>query len=169
MLKCTLFSILVSLILISCGADDPVLFTMDMEVDFEIPAGLNTIEKHFFEVKNVPTRSNLYGSNLQNVSRIHAHDAILGGRITVADFGIVDRVSVWMISRQDPTLRREIFFQEFVDFDHRGELPLFSSISEVQDIIRDDFVDLEIQLIFRSFTPQLLDSRLRMNFKAYGS
>lgn len=152
-----------------CGNNDPVLFEMEMEVDFEIPAGLNTIQKHIFEVKNVPTRISLYGTNLQSVSRIHAHDATLGGRIGVANFGIVDDISVWMISRTDPTLRREIFYQNFIDFDHNGPLNLFSSISEVQDIIIDDFVDLEIQLFFRTFTPQNLDSRLSMNFKAYGS
>lgn len=160
---------LLTIVTLGCDSNDPVLFELEMEVDFEIPAGLNTIQRHIFEVKNVPTRIALYGANLETVSRIHAHDATIGGRLGNANFGIVDNISVWMISRVDPDLRKEIFFQEFVDFDHMGELNLFSSISEVQDIISDDFVDLEIQFFFRTFTPQNIDSRLSMNFKAYGS
>lgn len=164
-----MFTIFLVGLLLSCGNNDPVVFEMDIEVDFEIPPGLNTIQKHIFEVKNVPTRIDLFGSNLSAVSRIQAHDAILSGRFNNVDFAFVDLVSIWMISRSDPTLRKEVFFQEFIEFDHRGSLPLFSSISEVQDMITDDFVDFEIQLIFRTFTPQFIDTRLNMNFRAYGS
>ena len=55
-----------------------------------------------------------------------------------------------------------------INFSGVEELRLFSSLSEVKDILLQDFVDIEVRLNFRRTTIQEIDARLNLNFVAYG-
>lgn len=164
-----LFVLTISIfMLLSCQQEEVPIFEMELEVDFTIPAGLNSILLHGFEIKSIPTFIEAYTSDTSTISRIHASDAILGGRFGEIDYSIVNSIAIWAISPSDPNNRKEVFYQDFIELDHRGSLPLFSSLSEVKDLLTNDKVDLEIQLFFRTFTSRELESRISMNFKAYG-
>ena len=84
------------------------------------------------------------------------------------DFGIVQEVSIWAVSTTDSELRKEIFYQDRINLNDQKELRLFSSLSEVKDILLNDHVDLEVRFKFRAFTPTQIETRLIMNFLVNG-
>jgi hypothetical protein len=166
-----MLAIVFSLFLTSCGSDNESLFTIEMETDLNIGAGLNNVETHFFILRAVPTQINSYLAS-RNVSkeaigRVLASRASLRGRFSDIDFRIIEKISIWVISRDDETLKREAFFLDFVPNNQSGDLKLFSSISEVKEILLDDLIDIEIRVKLRAITPTNIETRLSLSFEAF--
>ena len=157
--------------LLGCGSDEQRLFDIELEADFTIGAGLNTFDTHYFIVRRVPTRIQNYLLNLDPslVDQILPTRAEITAPFNTIDFSIVREVSIWAISTRDPSVKKEIFYQDRIDFGEQKELRLFSSLSEVKEIFLEDKFDLEIRLNFRTFTPTEIDTRVSMNFIANGA
>ena len=156
---------------LGCSTERDVLFEMNIEVDFKIFPGLSNLDTHYFILERVPTRINNYiqANNREIIGKILPNRAEITSRFNTIDFSIVREISVWAISSSNPDLRKEIFYQNRIKFSEQNELRLFSSLSEVSDILLEDEFDLEIRLNFRTFTPTEIDSRLRMNFIVNGA
>lgn len=157
--------------LLSCGSGGERLFDLEIEADFVIGAGLNTIDTHYFIVRRVPTRIKNYTGNIDPslIGQILPTKANVIAPFGNIDFSIVREISIWAISREDSEEKEEIFYQDRIDFSEQNELRLFSSLSEVKNILLQDNFDLEIRLNFRTFTPTSIDTRVRMNFIANGT
>ena len=157
--------------LLGCTSGGERLFDIELEADFTIGAGLNTFDTHYFIVRRVPTRiQNFLGNTDPSlVGQILPTRAELTAPFTTIDFSIVREVSIWAVSIEDPNKRKEIFYQDRIDFDEQRELRLFSSLSEVKDIFFEERFDLEIRLNFRTFTPTEIETRLHMDFIANGT
>lgn len=154
---------------ISCTDSTPALFNMQMELDFTIPAGLNTIDTHVFILSNVPTRVQSYLGNAdrESISRVLANRARLTGQFTSIDYTIVDQITIDVINKDDPEDLREVFWMSPVPLNQQGDLNLFSSLSEVKELILQETADFEIAIRFRSFTSRPLESRLFMDFSVF--
>jgi len=154
--------------LLSCGGGENALFEMEIEAELLIPAGLNSFDTHYFIVRDVPTRIANYTLNtFEDIDRIQASNALITGRFQDIDYGIIDQIIIEVISQSDPSTQKEIFYNNLVPFSQNSDLQLLSSLSNVKEILTEEFVDLEIRLIFKSFTPRELDTRLLMQFNAY--
>lgn len=144
------------------------MFEMEIEAELLIPAGLNSFDTHYFIVRDVPTRIANYTLNtFEDIDRIQASNALITGRFQDIDYGIIDQIIIEVISQSDPSTQKEIFYNNLVPFSQNSDLQLLSSLSNVKEILTEEFVDLEIRLIFKSFTPRELDTRLLMQFNAY--
>lgn len=161
---------LLLVVFLGCGSDENQLFDIDMEADFTIAPGLNTFDTHYFILRDVPTRiqSYLQVNNSGAISEILPRRAEITAPFDNIDFAIVQEISIWAISSQDNTLKKEIFYQDRINLNEQKDLRLFSSLSEVKDIFLNDYVDLEVRLRFRAFTPTQIDSKLIMNFIVNG-
>ena len=154
--------------LLSCGSSENILGEMEIEAELLIPAGLNTFDTHYFYVRNVPTRiSNVIVNSLESVDRIQASNAQLVGRVQEIDYGIIDEIIINVFSPSDPSTLKEVFYNNRIPFSQDDDLQLLSSLSNVNEILSEEFVDLEIRIVFRSFTPRELDTRLLMQFNLY--
>ena len=160
----------VVLLLISCSKSDQILFEMNVEAEFVIQPGLGTLDTHYFTINQVPTRIKTYvpSGDFLAIGKILPNRAEIRSHFDPFDFSIVQEVSIWAISARDPNLRKEIFYQDRVNFSEQKELRLFSSLSEVSDILLEDEFDLEVRLRFRTFTPTETQTRLTMNFLVNG-
>jgi len=156
-------------LLFGCSKSSEAIFDINIETFFTIPAGLNSIDTHFFIIRDVPTRISSINPNAtpDNISSVKANRGRLAGRFSNIDFRFVDRVAITAISQSDPDFRREIFWMDFVPLEQTGDLELFSSLPEVKDILLEELIDLEIKLTFRTFTPTSIDSRVFLNFKGF--
>lgn len=167
-----LFSIAFS----ACGKDEQSLFQIQMEAEFNLPAGLNTIETHYFYPTqvgnssiNIPTNYNLFRSNAgiseQRIGAILANRSSL-----IAIFGenleFVNSVSMWAYP-VDSNEGIEIFYQDIIEFGNRSELRLFPSIANVKEVIALDEVVIELRLIMRSFTNQNIDIKVDLDFSVF--
>ena len=161
--------VLCCFMMLSCSKSSEAVFDIDIETFFSIPAGLNSIDTHYFIVRDVPTRINAINPNAtsDNISSVKANRGRLSGRFQNIDYRFVDRIAITAISQSDPDFRREIFWMDFIPLDQSGDLELFSSLPEVKDILLEELIDLEIRLTFRTFTPTTIDSRIFLNFKGF--
>ncbi len=148
-----------------------VLFDVDIEADFDIAPALNTFETFYFPINRVPTNISAFVGTTQRdaIGRILPARADVTAVFTDIDWSIVQEVSVWMISTQDPDRRAEIFYQDQISLNNQNELRLFSSNSEVSDMIFEEAVNLEVRFRFRNITPGEIRSRLQMKFLAFGT
>ncbi len=159
------------LFMVGCSSDRTPLFEVQNEVNFILPGGLNTIETHVFVIRDVPTffRSGLTtnGFSESDVVSIGATRATIASSGQVGDFSFMSRVSVRAISQSDSDLNKEMFFLENIPFNQSGELRLFSSITELVDILREDVIDLEIRITLRNSTPLDLQNKLIFNYAVF--
>lgn len=153
----------------SCTKNAEPAFDIDLETFFVIPAGLNNIDTHVFELYNIPTfiQNVRPGATPETISSVKANRATLTGRFTNLDFRIIDRISIRAISPVDPELEREVFWMDFIPLDQEGDLDLFSSLPEVKEILLLENIHLQIRLNFKSFVPSDIESRILLNFKAF--
>lgn len=157
-------------LLSSCGGGDNILFEMEVEAELIIPSGLNTFDTHVFTIRDVPTRIDNYAlTTFEDIDRIQASNAMLMGRVQDIDYSIIDQIVIDVISDTDPNDQKEIFYSNLISFNRNNDLQLLSSLSNVNGILTNDFVDLQVRIIFRTFPPTELDTRIIMSFNAYGA
>ncbi len=170
-----LFSFFITIFLIflsGCSSDSPPVFVMNLEADFKIPAGLNTLDTHYFVLRGVPTFSRTYVNNQEGrdaISGVFPSRAEINARFDRLDWAIIQEISIWAVSASDSSIKREIFYENRIDFSNVRELKLSSSLSEVKDILFQDQLTLEVRIRLRNITPFEIDTRLTMNFDAHGS
>lgn len=156
--------------LLSCGTSENLLGEMELEAELLIPAGLNTFDTHYFYVRDVPTRiSSVIVNSQDGIDRIQASNAQLVGRFQDVDYGIISEIIINVMSPDDPSNLKEVFYNNRIPFNQSDDLQLLSSLSNVNDLLTEDFVDLEIRIVFRSITPRELDSRLLLQFNLYSA
>jgi len=156
-------------LLLGCSNEGQELFDIRIETFFDIPAGLNSLETHYFYIRDVPTRIEAIGSGLQDneVLSVRSSTGLLRGRITSNDYRIIDQIAISAISSSDEGNKKEVYWMDFIPLDQTGDLQLFSSLPNVRDIVLQETIDLEIRVSFKSFTPVNMENRLIMNFKAF--
>lgn len=154
----------------SCGGSETPLFIMELEHDFTIQAGLNNFDSHYFILRDVPTRIGNYSITTTNdIDRIQSSRASLEGRVQELDYSIIQHITIEVISKSEPSVQKEIFYNDRITLREQNELRLSSSLSEVSDILTQDLIDLEVRIEFRTFTPREYDTRLLMTFNAYAT
>ena len=98
-----LFVLLVlALSITSCTEEAETLFEMDYRLDYNIAAGLNTFETHFFELSNIPTNATnlLQANNLTDgeIEAILPKSARLSTVFLTEDLDFIREVSVRLIN-----------------------------------------------------------------------
>ncbi len=151
--------------LFSCRPEVEPIFTMDMEVDFEIPAGLGTLLTHTFVIRDVKNPLDAYlqtfGGDTSAIQSIQAGRGELVSIFSTTNYEFVNRVSVWMVSSSDPNIRRELYYLDFNnDNNNDNRLQMLSAISNVKELLLDETFDLEVKLEFRNFSTTLIENRL---------
>lgn len=174
-MKITSLSFLLLLILScsSCKKDEIPLFEMDMFFELDIPAGLNTLESHFFILEDVPTfiESSLASVNMssEDVGRIIGITATMETRFSDLDLDFVENIGVQLINGSELDDRREAFyiFNDFVQFGSKTEIAMTPSLLDLKEQLLNETVDLEFKINLRSFLPQQLDTRVNMKFHVF--
>lgn len=162
---------LIAITFFSCGSDRQELFIVDNEVEFILPGALNTIETHVFIIRNVPSfyRTSLTanGASDEQVVSITATRARLMGSFGPVDYDFIAEISVRAISKTDPGLNREMYFQDRIPFNQSGDLELFSSISELKDILAEEIFDMEVRIRLRQSTPLQIQNKLIFSYAVF--
>jgi len=163
------FIIILSFCINSCTDDARPAFDIDIETFFVIPAGLNSLDSHVFELYNIPTFIDVINPNAtpESITSVKANRGRLTGRFTNIDYQIVDRIAISAISVEDPDLEKEVFYMDFIPLDQQGDLEMFSSLPEVKEILLQDNIHLKIKLNFKTFVPSDIETRVLLNFKAF--
>jgi hypothetical protein len=155
----------------ACEKERVPLYEVNMDADFDIQSGLNTIATHVFIIRNVPTNYKVSADNrgvdTSRITNIQSSRGLMRAKFGNADYDFISRVSVYARSRVDTSQRREMYYLDFVPLETNEELRMLSSTSELKEILKEEYIDLEVRLNFRSFTGPTLPTRMVFGYAVF--
>lgn len=155
----------------ACEKERIPLYEVNMDADFDIQSGLNTFATHVFIIRNVPTNYKISADNrgvdTSGITNIQSARGLMRAKFGSADYDFISRVSVYARSRMDTTLRREMYYLDFVPLETNEELRMLSSTSELKEILKEEFIDVEVRLNFRAFTGPTLPTRMVFGYAVF--
>src|SRR5690606_7823394 len=87
--------------LFACSKEDRPYFEARYEARFDLPASLNTLETHYFLIKDVPTFFNQNitsrGWTEESVEKIEASRGVLRSTFGSIDFEFIEDISIFAI------------------------------------------------------------------------
>ena len=154
-----------------CNNDDlpDTGFEMQYLRDFEIFAGLNTLETHIFQFTQISSEFDNFvtvnGYQAENVQQIVPKAFRLTNLTGNIPFDDLDRIRLF-ITKEDGSLESEIAFLEPVPNSVGFQVDLVPTLAQVQEHLQDERFNLELKLNYRSVPAQSVDARLTIIFQA---
>lgn len=143
-------------------------FELNYIQDFEIFAGLNTLETHVFEFTlptnyaSYLTQSGFSESDITAIVPKYIRLVNLAGNVP---FDILQRARL-NVSRTDGTLEHEAAYREPVPNNAGFALDLIPTLIEVSDQLSEPRFKIRLKLNFLEIPQQSIDARLEMTFQA---
>jgi hypothetical protein len=152
----------------SCTDNINTIFDQPISARFDIPSGLNTVETHYFVIPNVPTffkeASNNNNVDPSTVVKVLPIRGLIRGTFGSEDFGFIDRITIWAVSKKDPTVRAEIYYLDQVPFSVDNEIRLLSGSGNIAEIIKEDFINVEVGLTLRDFNSRNIPATIDFGY-----
>lgn len=157
-------------LLTGCSADeDPAAF-LEGEVRLVMPAGLNSIETHFFIereqrsfISNVLSANNLQPEDVTQILPLEATFETRSG----IPLDYVNEISIRAVSIADPNISVEMFYLDFVQFNEDGLIQLLPSIADLKQILLDESYDIEFRVTLRQFSAQTVIADFQYRLGVY--
>ncbi len=84
------------------------------------------------------------------------------------DYAYLRDVSIWLVSDDNPSIRKEIYYRDEIPLREKNELRLLSGLADLKEFIySEEKYNLEIQLKFRNFVPANIDNRFTYSFAIF--
>jgi len=168
-----IFLLVISATLLFCGCskDEEPRFTMPVEVALFFPAEFNTIETHTVEFFSVPNQLQLRLE--QNGMTEDQITSIVSGRGQIipvtsnVQYQLMNNIRVNVSSIDNDSDINEMYYNDFIEFDHEGNLELLSSISELKDIMKEGVFNLQIKYNLRQSLLTATEHKLRFDLLIY--
>ena len=153
---------------LSCNKLPDPQFTFSTSVNFDIPPSLNTVETHYFTLPNTPTFIDLSlaqeGFTKDDVTSIISQNA----RFTEVDQNIdLDFINSIVVNVYTEEKNVELFYLENIQFGNKDDIFLLASISELVEMLNQDFVNFEVGLRFRQIPPPNFRADVELDFSVY--
>lgn len=165
--KALLIIFIATLIISGCSKDEEPRFTMPVEVIVFLPAEFNTIETHTIELFSVPNQIQL--ALEQNGMTSDQITSIVPGRgelVPVSpnvQYQLLNNITVNVSPINDITDINEMYYNDFIEFDHSGNLELLSSISELKNTMIDGVFNLQLKYTLRQSLLTTTEHKLKFN------
>ena len=92
------------LLLTSCEKETLVRYEVALDAEFDLPTGLNTVETHYFIIRNVPTfylqNAELKGVDTSSIVNISASRGLIRSKFQDVDFDFINRISIYAVSKK---------------------------------------------------------------------
>ena len=161
------FILLVLFTFSNCEKEEPFLFSMDYERNFEIPAGLNIFSPWDFQLNNIPTSKVAFlsanNATEEDVTEITPRSARITSLIASEDFSFIRDISVRMY-KNDVSDYQEIFYRDNIPLNTSGNLSLIPTLVNVEKKLFDEEFNVVIKMEFRDSPPQYTEVVLDLEF-----
>ena len=156
-----LATILVVLILQGCSKKQEVIFEFPMQLEFEIPAGLNPFDKHFFIVRNVPTNLELlkaqFGVEEGQPLVIKPTNAIMTSKLQNIDLDFIAEVEISLFE-EDPDEDIIAFLTDQVPINAGRSIVIIPFDTDFSEQLEKGMVNFKVSIRLRSTTPSFIES-----------
>jgi len=167
-MKNSLIVLFLSLLFLQCKEEPQILFEMPYRVDFEITAGLNPFDAHYFNSPNinskVDTLFSVHNVDQNEIISIQPHIGRLSTVFNDVDYDFVRDISV-RIYNDDPDDFREIFYRDELPLNTKGDIDLLPTLTDIQDFVKNDQFNIIVRFEFRNAPPEFIQSRLDYSFE----
>lgn len=155
-----------------CTRDPGHSFEMDLFHNIDIPAGLNTIESHFFIIEDIDTRFDEILAttkyNVEDITGIYAGRGRFSTRLSGIDLNFINGIGIHVLDKSvEPYSRKEAFYIDFIPIKSKTEIDILPSIVELSEYLINPNIDIELRIDFRTFIPEEIDARIDMNFLVF--
>ncbi len=162
--------LLIVLVSNSCRERQPILFELPIRLNFEVPAGLNPFERHFFTIRDVPT-------NLSNLRRQHNIDdnralvikpgsAVFSSIFQEVDFTFIEEIGISVYTGDDPDDDTDVFLTDFVPTNAGKNVNILPFDHDVADVLDVAEINFKVALRFRSPPPSFIEANIEVKFTA---
>ena len=155
-----------------CKIDQPnELFEMRHTVDFELHAGLNTLETHFYRVTNLQSQFQFQldalSRNPEDIISVTPKFAQLSTVFQDEDLDFIRQVFVRVFDPSDPNnLNTEVFYLDPVPPNTRTVIRPFPGLANVKDITSGQIFGVEVGISLWEVTPKGFNMRLEFELSA---
>lgn len=169
MIKYFYFFLLI--LICSCTKDEGDFIEANLKTNFFIPAGLNTVESHYFVVDDVDLfldqvlTSNQLPTNEKY--KITGSKAKLTTAFSDFDFSVINRISIFAINPENNLDRIEIFYNEEIPFNTQRELKLLAALGDFSKYIKNNKIDLQVRIQFKGLTSFQSNVDVDFNYLIY--
>lgn len=156
------------LMLSGCGNNDDILFEMVYEREFVIPAGLNTLETHYFYLDNISVGSYLTSNNVtaDELRAINPGTARMSTIFSgLGDYSFIRDVSIEMFT-DDEARAKEIFWLPNVQNNTGEDLDIFATLVDTREFFEFNRFNVFVKLRLREVPAQTIETRFRFSFFA---
>ncbi len=164
-------SIFLVFIYASCANQAEEIATIKIEVPLELPAGLNTLETHVFQVFGVPTffESRLANAGIeeQQISFIQSGFGLFNNDFSNVNLDFIFGITVHALIDGPNGPRRELFYLEQTPLNVGAEIKLLASSTELKEVLNKEDIDLEFNFRLREFCPQTFTGKFDLEFGIY--
>jgi hypothetical protein len=167
-----LAAIALMLSLTGCKTDQRTeLFEMSYLVDFELHAGLNTLETHFYRTSGIQSQFQAQldatGRPAIDVVSITPKYAELSTVFRDEDLDFIRQVFVRIYDISDPqNISSEIFYLDPVPPNTRKIIRPFPGLANVRDLASQPTFGIEVGISLWEVTPKSFDMRLEFELSA---
>ena len=155
----------------NCKKDDNFLFEMKYINDFTITAGLNPFSgTHIFQTDDISSMSaaifDQNGTTAEGIVAINPGIAVMRGIFTNPDNGYIQEISIKIFSKDDPSITREVFYNDQISLNASGDIGLIGTLVDAKDyLVKEDF-GIKIEIRLRDISPETVEMRLDFSFYA---
>lgn len=152
-----------------CREEDPVLFEMPFMLTFEMPAGLNPLDRHYFTVKEVPTHllqlKDQFGVDESQNITIKPASAIFTSVLQNLTFEFIEeiRISIYQDDIEDDEL---VFLTDFIPGNAGRNVNVGPFEDDVSSYFTKSTINFKVGFRFRTPTPTFVDGRVDIKFVA---
>ena len=152
--------------MVGCSKGDNLTgIQMPYRYQFDVPAGLNPLNTHFFERSQMLTNAdNLIGS-VDDINRIIPYQARLTSLDNV-DFAFVREIEVRVKDRENPGIEIPVFYREEIPANIGRSIDLIATQANVTDILSLVDYNIIVEMRLWSTTGQSFESDLQLSFLA---
>ena len=152
-----------------CNKESMVLFELVQRVEFNVPAGLNPFDKHFFLIREVPTNlDNLrsqFGVEKDQKLLIRPAQAIMSTLFQDIDLDFIEEIEISVFD-DDPDVDRIAFLTDQVPFNAAKNIVIIPFDIDLSDQLNTGKINYKVSLRLRTVTPTSFTGVINITFGA---
>jgi hypothetical protein len=156
--------------MMGCTKQRDVLFEIPFRLNFEMPAGLNPFEKHFFSIRNVPTnlsalKDKFAISEGQNLM-IRPATAVFTTILQNISLDFIEEIGISVYEGVDTDNDTDVFLTDIVPQNAGRNINILGFDYDVAAQMNVPTVNFLVAIRLRATTPVFIDANIDLKFTA---
>lgn len=142
-----------------------------IRADFNIPAGLNTIETHVIVIENVDTKlltalTNA-GKTSDDVKSVNSGSGKISLQFNGYDLSFIRDVKVRGVNPDNRNDYIDLFYQDQINYFNSNEITLFNTLQDSKSIFLRSRMNIEVRLKLRGFSQSAIPTQLNFDYGVF--